>query len=118
MEQRAQELRQAIEQSRGGQARWRCPAALREEVVAFAKERRKAGGVLEAIADELGVSSSALQRWIVSDRDRAGQPEALRKVRVVEPRSSVRSLTVVTPQGYRIEGLDIGSAVRVLQALQ
>jgi hypothetical protein len=73
--------------------------------------------VLEGIAEELGVSSSALQRWVTADRE-VKEPVTLREVSVVEPGSSVRGLTVVTPRGYRIEGLDITSAVRLLQALQ
>lgn len=145
MEQRVEELRQAIEQHRGGQIRWVCPTGLRSEVVALAQDRRRSGQALEEIADEIGVSSSALQRWVAADSDgkrqpsvRAARPErtvsGLRQVKIVDrsPAAAAPShligradrlsnagvLTLVAPNGYRIEGLDVESAARLLEALR
>ena len=58
------ELRNAITESRVGQTRWRCPAKLRDEIVGFARERRREGISVTKIAKDLGVSESGLNRWL------------------------------------------------------
>ena len=106
------DLRKAILQSRAGQHRWRCPVPLREKVVAFTRERRQAGVSVEKIAQELGLSASGLSRWL-----NAGEPR-LRPVRITEaPSKSSDSLVLVTPEGYRLEGLGPASAADLLRRL-
>ena len=117
MKQRAQELRQAIERHRGDKRRWRCPEELRLEVVAYAHEQSRGGKTQVQVAAEVGVSETSLQRWVAADRVGSGEPASLRTVKVIDPLSSKRALTLVTPHGYRIEGLDVENAARLLQAL-
>lgn len=105
------ELRESITQSRIGQNRWRCPTPLREEIVEFAQARRREGCSVKKIAEELGVSESGLSRWLPSGSGR------LRPVRVAEKRSSPDQLVLVTPGGYRLEGLSASSAAEVLRGL-
>lgn len=116
MEQRGQELRRAIDRIRRDRVRWRCPAGLRSEVVAYVHERRKGGAMLADVAREFGVSESSLGRWVSAERGEDTGQARLREVKVVEPASG-RGVTLVTPRGYRIEGLDVESAARLLQAL-
>jgi len=53
MQDRRKALRKALERSRGGQKRWRCPEELRSEVVSYAQSRRASGTGVRLIAVEL-----------------------------------------------------------------
>ena len=107
-----QELREEITKSRAGQSRWRCPTPLRERVVEHARERRRQGVPLRQTAKALGLSDSGLLKWVrVADG-------RLRRVRVVEPAGGSTDLALVTPSGYRLEGLDAATAAEVLRRLQ
>jgi len=106
-----QELREEITASRAGQSRWRCPEPLRERVVGYARERRREGVSLRRTAKKLGLSESTLLRWCRVTEGR------LRQVRVVEPSIESTTLALVTPQGYRLEGLDAATATEVLRRL-
>ena len=105
------ELREAITRSRVGQTRWRCPAELREEIVGFTNERRREGVSVMKVARELGMSESGLNRWLPKGDGR------LRPVCVVEEPSSSDQLVLVTPGGYRLEGLNASCAADVLRRL-
>ena len=106
------ELREAIARSRVGQTRWRCPVELREKVAEFAKERKKEGAGVGEMAKRLGVSESGLGRWLDG-----GKPK-LRPVRVADKQTpSLDQLVLVTPGGYRLEGLSAASAADLLRRL-
>ena len=105
------ELREAIARSRVGQTRWRCPAQLREKIVGFTQERRQEGVSVMRVARELGMSESGLNRWLPKADGR------LRPVRVVEEPSDRGHLVLVTPGGYRLEGLSASCAADVLRRL-
>ena len=105
------ELREAITRSRVGQTRWRCPAPLREKVVEFTKERQGEGVAVVKVAKELGMSESGLNRWLQKGDGR------LRPVRVAKEPSSDDRLVLVTPGGYRLEGLSASCAADVLRRL-
>ena len=105
------ELREAITRSRAGQTRWRCPAKLRAEIVEFTQARRREGVSVMKVAKELGMSESGLSRWL---QKKDGQ---LRPVRLAETPSSHDQLVLVTPGGYRLEGLSPRGAADVLRTL-
>ena len=78
------------------------------------------------IARELGVSESTVWRWsqasVPAKRVSATKPKAsaFKRVKVVTERVSLGStaeLSVVTPHGYRVEGLDVASAAALLREL-
>ena len=107
------ELREALIQSRRGQVRWRCPQPLREEIVEYTRQRQDAGISVPKVAKELGMSASGLSRWLNAVQAK------LRPVRVAEvpPALSSSPLVLVTPDGYRLEGLDAASAAELLRRL-
>jgi transcriptional regulator with XRE-family HTH domain len=89
---------------------------LRSEIVALVSARRERGVSLAAVAAELGVSESSLARW--TSAEQVVEVEGvLREVQVVRPVSRVAGLTLVTPRGYRVEGLDAEGAMRLLREL-
>lgn len=89
----------------------------RAEVVTVARKRRAEGLAVARIARELGLGTQTLTRWL-----RRSPRPTLRPIRVVaEPPSLVpvatTSLVLVAPGGFRVEGLDTDTVVRVLRSL-
>jgi transposase-like protein len=123
MDQELRRLREQIAARRShGHIRPRFDAATRNRVVAFAEGQRASGISYQKIAGDLGLSVHTVQRWC----HRALKGAKLRAVRVTDeaapttgmPTKAVSpSLTLTTPAGYRIEGLDVSSAAALVGAL-
>jgi len=117
--------RLAGEVARGGRRemgkRWRCPAKLRLRIVSYAVQCREVGEPLADIAGRLGLVESTLGRWV--RRERAEEAAGFRSVSIVpvEPSGGgggeADDLTLVTPSGCRVEGLDVESAAYLLRVL-
>ena len=97
----------------------RYPEDLRQLAVGFAAEAETAGWSASRIARHLGVSWATLERWCTT------QPavESGGQMREVVVRDDVPSLAalgpaLVTPEGYRIEGLRQEELVEILRALR
>jgi transposase-like protein len=91
------------------------PGEVREVLVACALEQRERGKSWAAIAEALGVSSSGLIRW---SKRRIARCEGAVPVEVrVEAPSNGSSVTLVSPAGYRVEGLGVSEAVAMLREL-
>lgn len=85
--------------------RGRLRRELRERCQRYAAQRAAAGAGKKAIAGELGVSPTSVQRWL-EERPAA----AMVPVRVVARGATsvkVERLVVETARGLRIEGLDL-----------
>jgi hypothetical protein len=112
MDDRGRSLREALKRSRRGRTRWRCPLELRSDVVAYARGRRASGDVVASIARDVGLSETGLWRWLRSDKS------GFRRVRVEEEDVSASAcLTLITPGGYRLEGVSEDLALRLLREL-
>src|SRR5207247_1064784 len=98
----------------GSQIRY--PEDLRAEIIAVARAGRTAGRSVYRLAREIGVSAPTLIEWL--RRPTRGH---LRQVAVVPATvttmTSTRNPVVVTPHGFRIEGLDLAGLVTVLRDL-
>ncbi|MCI0407955.1 MAG: hypothetical protein L0191_05210 [Acidobacteria bacterium] len=96
----------------------RYPPALQRRVVAFARKREAEGGSLWRISGELGLGQETLRDWI----QRHPEPR-FRSVKVATPdptpapKSLPSALVLVTPQGYRVEGLEPDSLAVLLRTL-
>ena len=116
MMERAAEYRAKIAEirERGG-PRWRAPEPFREEIVSWASNLRSAGHGAGAIAAAIGVCDSTLRRWLAPSEAKG----ELRPVRVggAAAGSKAGALVVVSPAGYRLEGLDVDLAVEILRRL-
>ena len=110
-------LRHALTESRRLVAgvRHRCPADLREEIVGQARALRRQGLSMQRIASKLAMSPKTLANWL---RRYQG---ALRRVTVASSCSlapgSSDGIKIVTPQGYRIEGMGVDEVVALFKAL-
>lgn len=112
-------LRAELAAVRGEQGCWRCPEELRARVVAYVEVRRGEGASFRKIGRELGISSTAVRRWL--RREPGGGRGELVPVRVAggahAPGWSVGGVTVVSPRGWRVEGLDLEGVVALLEVL-
>lgn len=97
----------------------RYPAGLKVRLVTHALRRRADGVPLAMIGEELGLAYETVRRWCM-DAEPGSAPvksrSAVVPVEVVVERRS--SLAVVSPSGFRLEGLDVAEAVAVLRALR
>ena len=115
--------------ARSGEPRTRrYPEALRRSTVTYARERVDAGATVESVAHALGLAGQTLSYWLRSvEPDPATDPPAMRAVSVVPaprhdeeppaPPLSPASPVVITPQGLRIEGLDVAGISDLLRRL-
>ena len=95
----------------------------RARATAYARRRKAEGATASSIADELGVSQPTVGHWLAGGRSGAlvvagripTRSERLREVVVDERR--VSALRIVSPAGYRLEGLSLEEAAMVLRAL-
>ncbi len=93
----------------------RVPEGLRAAIAAYARHERVGGVSYGAIAERLGVSVESIRRWARTRSRRDGRAGRLVPVRVVA--EAVRSLTVWSPAGYRVEGLSVAETAELLRRL-
>jgi hypothetical protein len=90
----------------------RIPDAVRHEVLTYARARRAAGASWAAIARAVGVSVGSLRNWA-----RTPPPPRTLVPVAVAPLAAAPALVVVSPTGYRVEGLDLATVTTLLRAL-
>ena len=90
----------------------RYPKALRARAVHWAQARREEGVSWRRVAESLGLRTETIRRWCVT---RAAQrsPTGLVPVEVI---ASDR-VAVVSPSGWRVEGLSVEAAARLVRSL-
>lgn len=92
----------------------RIPDAVRAEVLAYARRQRAAGRNWTRIAHTVGLSVGSLKKWARTP------PPARRLVPVAVATAAqvpAAALVVVSPGGYRVEGLDLPTTSALLRAL-
>jgi hypothetical protein len=83
-------------------------------VVEYAQERRGDGASWQQIATELGLRFETVRRWCSG----VSPGHLLKQVELVDEDSeTVSSLRIVSPSGYRLEGLTLQDAISALRAL-
>jgi len=116
MDDRVRRLRSRLEALSRGKAPTgvRYPVELRTEVVGLAREAHGAGMGAGALAKQLGLTPGTITRW-----GRRIPGLRLRKITMASALPAVGSPpsrpVVVTRQGWRIEGSDATTLLRVLQ---
>lgn len=97
----------------------RIPDEVRAAVLAYAGSERERGVKWREIAGTVGLSESVLVRW-TSGEHRHRQSARIVPVRVtVAPRgvAVAGGVTLVSPSGYRVEGLAVIDALEALRTL-
>jgi len=116
MDARVKRFREGVARCGLGGVGQRYPADLRAVAVAVAEDRREEP--LARVAAELGISTVSLQRWLEQ-----GEPVRFRPVQVEPGIAQVlgtpaRGLALITPRGYRVEGLEAAQLVSLLRVLE
>ncbi len=112
-QQTAEKLRRELDGVAGRQGR--CfPRDLKERTSDWIAEQRATGATATQIAAELGLASGTVLRWGKAGKRSA---RALVPLEVVADVAATGTLAVVSPSGFRVEGLSFASAVAFLRAL-
>lgn len=117
MDVEAREFRQAaarhIGTRRGTAIRY--TAALRQRALVFTERRQRSCVPVAAIARELGVRPRLLRLWL---KEPQVKPR-LRRVTLENASAPVATMTptLVTPHGFRVEGLDVAGLITLLRGL-
>ena len=116
MARNAEQLRAVLEQAVGGHAYRgsRYPAELRAAAATFARSLVAAGGSIGQVAQDLGVPPVTLRRWMLATATAGFRPVEVE----ISGRPAVGSAVVITPDGYRVEGLDVEGACTLLRSLR
>lgn len=101
--------------------KWRCPPELRSRIVEYARSCREQGRTVGDIAAGLGLVESTLARWL--RRGAAELQSGFRSVAIMASDDGPASpaptvIRLVTPHGYRVEGLDADTLAYLLQVLR
>lgn len=108
-------MRQELSSHELGRGR-RLPAELKARVQAYATERRGQGATLREIGAELGAAAENVRRWS-SSSESSGRKRSEVPVAVHVIADSNDKVILVSPSGYRLEGLGLEEAVQLLRAL-
>lgn len=107
----------------------RYPSHRQEWAAEYARRRMAAGASYRGVLKELTVSEPALRKWMGTKHAEEKEPSRLRAVVIKEELAQksreesattarkAQSLTVVTPRGLRVEGLDAASVIALLREL-
>ena len=115
MEADARELKRELGKQVFGRGR-RVPSEVKARVRLYVLGRRAQGATLTQIGEELGLSVRNVQRWSATRPGaRPGRAIVPVAVEVIGERST--TVSVVSPSGYRLEGLGLEAAVQLLRAL-
>jgi len=114
MEAKVREFRKRARQENGGRRgrSLRYSRELRVEAVGYLARRKREGASLERVSSELGISGWSLSRWVQESERRV----ALVPVEVTQAEEST-GLSLVTPGGFRVEGLSEEGVLRLVERL-
>ena len=111
MDARAAQFRESVRQENSGKAsgRRRFTEAQRLEAVRYLERCHREGATVASIAADLGLGKTTLERW----RSRVSSFVRVETAAVEE----APGVALVSPSGYRIEGLSLAQAVELLSRL-
>lgn len=89
------------------------PAELKQRVSRWLISQRAAGMMVADLALELGLSTGTVLKWSTG----AKRSRALVPVEIVPSVRTERSVSILSPSGFRLEGLQVAEAAELLRAL-
>lgn len=117
MQDLAARFRRMAEQSGLGGRGQRYPARLRELATAYWEAAADEGVSRREAAGALGIREATLARWVATPPSGSSRPAPELLEVVLAPSPSV-ARTVVTPSGYRVEGLSMTELKELLVGLR
>jgi hypothetical protein len=110
MEREIRKLRAALARRQSGRGR-RFSPELRRQISGIGRRLRSEGASWSGIGSELGLTTATVQR--LCDGDAPG----FARVEVVGDAATGTGLVVITPSGFRVEGLDAHGAAMLIRQL-
>lgn len=95
----------------------RIPDDVRAAVLGYVEHERSRGRSRQEVAVELGLSASVVARWIKGGRRSRGKMVPVRVLAEPAVSREATTIRIVSPVGYRIEGLSFREAVEAMRAL-
>jgi len=89
-------------------------AELRAFARGYAREHIAAGKTQTAVLGELGISYQTLRTWRSAGGERS---TGFRRVTIMKEVAEANSVTMVSPKGYRVEGLRLDDVASLLERL-
>ena len=116
---RVPEVRSQIERCRRGRSQRavRYPPNLRHAVVELTRSALTSGSSVRIAAEKVGLPLQTVQRWLQATVAGGLRPIEVRSEEPVEAINADSGLVLVTPGGYRVEGLEVESVAALLRAL-
>ena len=99
-------------------AQRRYPAELKAAAVDHARQAQAAGQSLASVAEDLGLSDQTLRTWVEAKPGGGLRPVVIRPEPNEPPPTSTGVPVLVTPEGFRIEGLDLEPLTSLLRTLR
>ena len=117
MDGKIEAFREEVLQWRGTRRKGARPytAAMKAKALQLAKYLQTQGLAMDVVAKRIGICAATLYLWRSSSRERRMVP-----VTVVRPEPQVAApagFALVSPRGYRLEGVPVKLAVAILQEL-
>lgn len=119
MSDQAEQIREALAAFRSQSTSRRYPEAIRKQAAEYVKEELAEGRSIRDVAEAVGLKVSLVRRWAYKSGARSYQPRLLPVTvrgnggRRVAP----GALVVISPSGFRLEGLSFREAVEVMRTL-
>ena len=101
---------------RSGRARTNYPPELRRQIIETTRSLRDGGWSWHSITEALGLSEKAL-RHLMKRWENSNQQDSMRPVTIAARPVPTTRLTLTSPNGWRIEGLDVDTAAALLAKL-
>lgn len=116
MDEKIEVFREQVLQWRGTRRKGARPytAEMKATALQFARDLQSKGAAMDVVAKRLGIAAATLYCW-----RGATTPRRMVRVKVAraEPEASSPQVQLVSPHGYRIEGLPAKLAIAMLQEL-
>jgi len=117
LDEKVEAFREEVLQWRGARRKGARPytAAMKAKALQLAKDLQAQGLAMGVVAKRIGICAATLYLWRSSSRERRMVP-----VTVVRPEPQVvapAGFALVSPRGYRLEGVPVKLAVAILQEL-
>ena len=95
----------------------RYPTALRERATRWIRTQTAAGTSLRAVARALGIHTESARRWNRSDAAELTSTALVPIEIVVDEVRPARALTVISPAGFRVDGLSLVEAAALMREI-
>ncbi len=90
----------------------RYPSALKARAIALAKKQRAAGATWSEVGESIGLHQETMRCWC----NEASEAKTMRRVELVADESE-KTVSIVAPSGFRIEGITLADALSLLEKL-